>query len=83
MTGTRFGGEFAPGRDLLAALLARNWWAIGIRGVLAVVFGLIALFLPGAWLRQGSNDVVVFDLDGGSGKTLEGRATPLLNSPAR
>jgi len=42
-----------------------------------------ALFLPGAWLRQGSNDVVVFDLDGGSGKTLEGRATPLLNSPAR
>ena len=48
MTKTRFGDERSPGRDLLAALLARNWWAIGLRGVLAIVFGLIALFLPGA-----------------------------------
>jgi uncharacterized membrane protein HdeD (DUF308 family) len=48
MMESRFGGERSPGRDLLAALLARNWWAIGLRGVLAVVFGLIALFLPGA-----------------------------------
>jgi uncharacterized membrane protein HdeD (DUF308 family) len=48
MTGTRFGGELSPGRDLLVALLARNWWAIGLRGALAIVFGLIALFLPGA-----------------------------------
>ncbi len=48
MTGTGFGGELSPGRDLLVALLARNWWAIGLRGVLAIVFGLIALFLPGA-----------------------------------
>ncbi len=48
MTGARFGGELSPGRDLLTALLARNWWAIGVRGVLAIVFGLIALFLPGA-----------------------------------
>jgi uncharacterized membrane protein HdeD (DUF308 family) len=59
MTGTRFGGEFAPGRDLLAALLARNWWAIGIRGVLAVVFGLIALFLPGATMLSL---VIVFSI---------------------
>ncbi len=48
MTGTGFGGGLSPGRDLLVALLARNWWAIGLRGVLAIVFGLIALFLPGA-----------------------------------
>ncbi len=48
MTRTGFGGELSPGRDLLVALLARNWWAIGLRGVLAIVFGLIALFLPGA-----------------------------------
>jgi uncharacterized membrane protein HdeD (DUF308 family) len=27
--------------------LAKNWWAIGIRGALAILFGLIALFLPG------------------------------------
>jgi uncharacterized membrane protein HdeD (DUF308 family) len=30
------------------AALAQNWWAIAIRGVLAIVFGLIALVLPGA-----------------------------------
>lgn len=32
----------------MVAMLARNWWAIGIRGALAILFGLIALFLPGA-----------------------------------
>jgi len=48
MTATRFGDEFSPRRDLLAALLAHNWWAIGTRGALAVVFGLVALSLPGA-----------------------------------
>jgi uncharacterized membrane protein HdeD (DUF308 family) len=32
----------------LVAVLARNWWAIAIRGVLGILFGLVALFLPGA-----------------------------------
>ena len=31
----------------MSAALARNWWAIAIRGVLGIVFGLIALLLPG------------------------------------
>jgi uncharacterized membrane protein HdeD (DUF308 family) len=31
----------------MSAVLARNWWAIAIRGLLGIVFGLIALFLPG------------------------------------
>ncbi len=31
----------------MSAALARNWWAIAIRGVLGIVFGLIALFQPG------------------------------------
>ena len=48
MTRLGIAGERSPGRDLLVALLARNWWAIGLRGVFAIVFGLIALFLPGA-----------------------------------
>jgi uncharacterized membrane protein HdeD (DUF308 family) len=37
---------YAPGRDTLGAALARNWWLIALRGVLGVVFGLIALLVP-------------------------------------
>ena len=37
-----------PGYELMIAALAKNWWAIGIRGALGILFGLIALFLPGA-----------------------------------
>jgi uncharacterized membrane protein HdeD (DUF308 family) len=33
--------------DAMTALLAQNWWAIALRGALAIVFGVIALFLPG------------------------------------
>jgi uncharacterized membrane protein HdeD (DUF308 family) len=32
---------------MLMSVLARNWWAFVVRGALAVLFGLIALFLPG------------------------------------
>jgi uncharacterized membrane protein HdeD (DUF308 family) len=31
----------------MLSVLARNWWAFVVRGVFAVLFGLIALFLPG------------------------------------
>ncbi len=41
-------GAASPEYDLMIAVLAQNWWAIGIRGVLGILFGLIALFLPGA-----------------------------------
>jgi uncharacterized membrane protein HdeD (DUF308 family) len=34
--------------ELMFAVLAQNWWAIAIRGVLGILFGLVALFLPGA-----------------------------------
>jgi uncharacterized membrane protein HdeD (DUF308 family) len=40
-------GSRSPGYDLMVTVLAKNWWAIAIRGVLGILFGLIALFLPG------------------------------------
>ena len=32
--------------DNLGAALARNWWLIALRGVLGVIFGVIALLMP-------------------------------------
>jgi uncharacterized membrane protein HdeD (DUF308 family) len=37
---------YATGPDTLGAALARNWWLIALRGVLGIVFGLIALLMP-------------------------------------
>jgi beta-galactosidase len=39
----------------------------------------MALYLPGPWLHKGANDVIVFDLDGASGRALEGRTAPMLD----
>jgi uncharacterized membrane protein HdeD (DUF308 family) len=36
--------------DEMSAALARNWWAVALRGVFAILFGIIALFMPGVTL---------------------------------
>jgi uncharacterized membrane protein HdeD (DUF308 family) len=46
-----FPSHFAPGAAggpmmLRSAALARNWWAILIRGIAAVIFGVVAFLLP-------------------------------------
>lgn len=41
------------------------------------------LYLPAPWLKQGTNTVEVFDLDGKSGLTLEGLDHPILDGPVQ
>jgi beta-galactosidase len=43
----------------------------------------VTLYVPGPWLRQGKNEVVVFDLKGGPNRKLTGRAEPILNGNNR
>lgn len=33
--------------EAMSAALAQNWWATALRGIFGIIFGLIALFLPG------------------------------------
>jgi beta-galactosidase len=38
------------------------------------------LYLPGAWLHKGGNDVIAFDLEGKPGGSVEGRPAPILDA---
>ena len=39
---------FDPARcDVLSEVLAERWWAVGLRGILAIIFGLLCLLTPG------------------------------------
>lgn len=51
-----------------------RFWNIGPQGT---------LFVPGPWLKAGSNDIEIFDLDGKPGRTVEGRTQHVLDAPAR
>lgn len=57
------GAQGAPGRseaglpaggpdrlDAMSTVLARNWWLVALRGVFAILFGVIAFVAPGAFV---------------------------------
>src|SRR5262249_10239510 len=46
------GSNARPGRSPMNMVLARNWWALALRGVLAIVIGLIAFLQPGVFVAS-------------------------------
>jgi beta-galactosidase len=58
------GAVWVNGRNL------GRYWSIGPQQT---------LYCPGCWLRKGTNDILVFDLEGGGPKSTAGLDEPILD----
>jgi beta-galactosidase len=67
-------GAFSKGAVFLNGHPLGRVWSIGPQKT---------LYVPGPWLHPGENEVVVFDLNGQSGRTLVGREQPILDGAAK
>jgi beta-galactosidase len=63
--------EFSKGQVWLNGRALGRVWSIGPQET---------LYVPGPWLHEGENEVIVFDLDGKPGRSLAGRDSPILNA---
>jgi len=48
MSGSTDATSKAEHQEALSEVLADNWWAMALRGLIAIIFGLICVFVPGA-----------------------------------
>lgn len=65
----------SPDRNAMNATLASHWWAMVLRGVMAVLFGVVALAVPGAVLLSLAFLFGIYMLvDGGIGLVTTVRA---------
>jgi beta-galactosidase len=83
---TVYRGTFAVGRtgDTFLDMRAWNKGIVFVNGKNLGRYWRVGpqqtLYLPGAWLRRGANDIVVFDMDGrGEAAEISGLRTPILD----
>src|SRR5689334_3517740 len=48
LSGMGWSPSRGAGDAAMCAVLAKNWWAVGLRGVFAILFALIAFSAPGS-----------------------------------
>jgi beta-galactosidase len=65
-------GELGKGEVWINGRALGRFWHVGPQK---------ALYLPGPWLKSGTNQIVVFDVEGKSGRQLQGLDHPMLNAP--